>query len=157
MKNVSYTYKSGCFILIVVDFLTIISFTAPYWIQSNSEIGFKNIGIWEICFENYKNAQVTNKKWFQGCKYILSPEILRSRTFFLPNWLNIVQILSIFSFLLTFLILLLNLISFFFNRLNSMFIFMIFITILTVILSKIYIFRNFNNFLICNFFHFKVL
>ena len=79
-------------------------FFSPYWIQSysNTFTNFKNMGLWEYCFENFRYPNYQLDKLFNGCHHIFSQEYFVLREWLLPGWLMSVQILMTLALLLSF-------------------------------------------------------
>ena len=136
--NYSFTYLCGAFLMYCDCVASVIAFLSPYWIESttinNSE--FTNMGLWNVCFEQYKNLQASGNQYFDGCIWILSKDLNKLKQWLLPNWLLIVQAIQTLCFILSFVILILIGIGLF-SLLRKKFYYVIFITILLVILSII--------------------
>ncbi|XP_043283892.1 uncharacterized protein pck [Venturia canescens] len=83
----------GAFINYVAGFLLIMAFTSPYWIQSYQETfsNFKNMGLWEYCFEDFRYPHYQFDKKFEGCSHVFSYEYRVIRDWLLPGWLMVVQ------------------------------------------------------------------
>ena len=127
-------YKFACLMLFFMNILNLISFLSPYWIKTKTLIDHEitNLGLWEICFNDFQNIQMARKIYLDGCKQILSTEMFQLRYWFLPNWMKGVQLLCISNFALTLSTLFLIVISIF-TRLKGVFYFIIFIIILIII------------------------
>jgi len=135
--NLTKSYKLAFYMMIFTNIFTLVSFLSPYWIKTKFLIDheFSNMGLWEICFNDFNNIQMIRKGYLDGCKQILSAELFELRYWFLPNWLRWVQLLSIFNLTLTFSTLFFIMISIF-TRLKENFFFIIFISTLIMILGK---------------------
>lgn len=90
------SYVGGIFLLM--------SFCAPYWISSYEESfsEFKNMGLWEYCFKDFRYPYYQFPTTFDGCHHIFSHEYYVIREWLLPGWLMVVQTFVTLSFLLTF-------------------------------------------------------
>lgn len=82
----------------------LMAFCAPYWISSYEESfsNFKNMGLWEYCFKEFRYPYYQFTTTFDGCHHIFSREYYVIREWLLPGWLMIVQTCVTLSFLLTF-------------------------------------------------------
>lgn len=62
-------------------------FCSPYWIQSFDETfsSFKNMGLWEYCFDNFRYPYYQFDKLFNGCNWIFSQELYVIREWLLPG------------------------------------------------------------------------
>lgn len=62
-------------------------FHSPYWIQSFDETfsSFKNMGLWEYCFDNFRYPYYQFDKLFSGCNWIFSQELYVIREWLLPG------------------------------------------------------------------------
>lgn len=73
--------------------LLLISFASPYWLESYPETysNFVNLGLWEVCFHEFRYPRYQFDKKFQGCHYIYSQEYLIIREWLLTGWYLFVQ------------------------------------------------------------------
>ncbi|XP_065219229.1 uncharacterized protein LOC135849662 [Planococcus citri] len=80
--------KGGLLVYIGGLFL-MVSFFSPYWISSYDESfsTFKNMGVWEYCFSNFRYPAYQFDKVFDGCRGVLSDEYYVIREWLLPGWL----------------------------------------------------------------------
>ena len=62
-----------------------ISFSSPFWIQTypHSFNEFRNIGLWEVCFDNYMHYRDQSQEHFTGCYWVFNPVIFDK----LKEWL----------------------------------------------------------------------
>jgi len=74
-------------------------------------------------------------KYIDGCVVIHSKEMNALKYYFLPEWMILLQLISIVDFILTFLILIILLISFL-KKYNDMIQINLIITFLVIILGK---------------------
>lgn len=72
-----------CMILSLVSLC--ISFSSPFWMQAypHSFNEFRNIGLWEVCFDNYMHYRDQTQEHFTGCYWIFNPTIYEK----LKEWL----------------------------------------------------------------------
>ncbi len=51
-----------------------ISFASPYWMQTypNSFNTFRNIGLWEVCMDNYMHHKDDSQEIYSGCWWVFS-------------------------------------------------------------------------------------
>ena len=70
---------------------TLVAFAGPYWSQSYPSTGneFKNIGLWEACFNRYRHWKDDNQKPYTGCFWFWSPDMIRFRDWLMPRKLHI--------------------------------------------------------------------
>jgi len=82
----------------------LISFGSPYWIQSYdiAYLDFKNMGLWEFCFFNFRYPFNQFDHKFTGCHYVFSDEYRILREWILPPWLQAVQAFVSLAFLCSF-------------------------------------------------------
>lgn len=65
---------NGAIIAYVGSILLLMSFCAPYWIESfdSSFSSFKNMGLWEYCFKDFYYPYYQFPRKFNGCHNIFS-------------------------------------------------------------------------------------
>ncbi|ESN93455.1 hypothetical protein HELRODRAFT_194101 [Helobdella robusta] len=75
--------------------LLFISFVTPYWIISWPRVysGFRKMGLWEVCFAGMLLEYDPAQKAYYGCWWILAPELYEIRSFIMPPWFIVIQIL----------------------------------------------------------------
>jgi len=82
-----------------------IAFCSPYWYQTwpNSFNEFRNIGLWEVCMDNYMHYKDDSQEIYSGCWWLFNREkkYWKLREWILPPWLITVQVLVIASLLVT--------------------------------------------------------
>ncbi|XP_076271264.1 claudin superfamily protein pickel [Rhynchophorus ferrugineus] len=90
------TYIAGMFLMI--------AFCSPYWVKSYDETfsNFKNMGLWEYCFQDFQYPLYQFDHLFNGCHHVFSQEYYVIREWLLPPWLMAVQAFVTMSFLLSF-------------------------------------------------------
>ncbi|KAL1449428.1 hypothetical protein WDU94_001935 [Cyamophila willieti] len=91
-----YTYVAGLFLLI--------AFISPYWISSYDDAfsEFKNMGMWQYCFDGFRYPYYQFDKRFTGCYGIYSSEYYVIREWLLPGWLLFIQMCVTLSFIFSF-------------------------------------------------------
>jgi len=94
----------GGVITYVGGLLLLMAFVSPYWIQSYEETfsNFKNMGIWQYCFENFRYPYFQFDKLFNGCHSVYSEEYYVIREWLLPGWLLVIQAFVTLAFLLSY-------------------------------------------------------
>jgi len=122
-SNSRNIYPYGFLVMFLDCILSVISFLSPYWIYSKSIHRNEpiNMGLWTICFNNFKFYKAPIKYYLDGCEWLYSNDVKLMRNLFLPIWLIVVQVLIFICFLLTFVILFAIIISLFFTRLKKKF------------------------------------
>jgi len=144
----SFFYLSGSLCIYLNSILFLIGFISPYWLKSNvidQSSEFVNMGLFTVCFVNYKNLQATGDKYFDGCLWLQSNELFQLRRWLLPNWLILIQVLESFciclivTILISILIGLLHTAELSRNKLRRKFYFIFYITILLVSLDLLII------------------
>lgn len=95
---------NGALLSYIAGLLLLIAFCSPYWVQSFEETfsSFKNMGLWEYCFDNFRFPYNQFDHLFDGCNHIFSFEYNVIREWMLPGWLIVVQTFVTVSFLLSF-------------------------------------------------------
>ena len=113
-------------------------------INSFNFLLYSLLGLWEVCFNNFKNVQLIGNKYIDGCVVTHSKEINALKNYLLPEWMILLQIIAITDFILTFLILIILLISFlkYFNGIIQI---NLVLTFLVIILGKLK-FLNLNKY-----------
>ncbi|XP_037039158.1 uncharacterized protein LOC119076482 [Bradysia coprophila] len=94
----------GAILTYIAAFFLLMSFCAPYWIESYPESfsSFKNMGLWEYCFKDFDYPFYQFPKQFNGCHNIFSFEYYVIREYLVPGWLLSVQAFITIAFILTF-------------------------------------------------------
>ena len=61
-------------------------FASPYWFQAypNSFNKFRNIGLWEVCFDDYQHHKDDSQETYSGCWWVFNPDPKYSK---LKEWL----------------------------------------------------------------------
>ncbi|XP_076052835.1 claudin superfamily protein pickel isoform X2 [Oratosquilla oratoria] len=94
------TVNAGIITFVAMLFF-IISFTSPYWLQSFAYTysDFKNMGLWEFCFDGFRYPKYQFDRKFTGCNYVYSFEYEIIREWLLPAWLMATQAFMTIAFL----------------------------------------------------------
>lgn len=92
VKGSIYTFVAGLFLLV--------AFISPYWISSyhDSFSEFKNMGMWQYCFDGFRYPYYQFDKKFTGCYGIYSSEYYVIREWLLPGWLLFIQLCVTLAF-----------------------------------------------------------
>jgi len=91
-----------------------ISFCTPYWVISWPRVysPFRLIGLWEVCFAGMILPNDPSGKSYHGCWWIMAPELYSIRSWIMPPWFIVVQILITVSLCIEVLALIFNIIVF---------------------------------------------
>ncbi|XKL62641.1 hypothetical protein PGB90_002474 [Kerria lacca] len=99
-NNIDYPRASdklvvGGFLVYVGGLFLMVSFFSPYWISSYDESfsSFRNMGVWEYCFNNFRYPYHQYDQVFDGCKGVLSNDYIVIREWLLPGWLLALEFL----------------------------------------------------------------
>jgi len=67
--------------------MMLISFASPYWLSSVKEAysDFIRLGLWDVCFKNYRHPQYQYDEVFDGCHWIYSPKYQNIRDWLQPS------------------------------------------------------------------------
>ncbi|EEC20445.1 uncharacterized protein LOC8043975 [Ixodes scapularis] len=73
--------------------LLLISFASPYWLESYQEANaeFVRLGLWDVCFRNYRHPSYQYDETFNGCHWVHSYAYQNIRDWLLPGWFMFVQ------------------------------------------------------------------
>lgn len=79
----------GGLLVYIGGLFLMVSFFSPYWISSYDESfsSFRNMGVWEYCFNNFRYPYNQYDKVFNGCQGIFSSDYHVIREWLLPGWL----------------------------------------------------------------------
>lgn len=73
----------------------LISFSAPYWLESwyetRGDTQFVRLGLWDVCFDNYRHPPYQYDETFTGCHWIHSYYYQNIRDWLMPGWFIFVQ------------------------------------------------------------------
>lgn len=89
----------------VAGVLWLISFSSPYWLASwedtRTDQRFLNMGLWTFCFDKFRYPLDQHARLFDGCHAIWGFYFREVREWMAPWWLMLIQFISIISFLIT--------------------------------------------------------
>lgn len=73
----------------------LISFSTSYWIErhEDGQKNFVSTGLWEVCYNGWKNPFITSMKIYRGCWWIFSDHLRPMREYILPSWFISVQVM----------------------------------------------------------------
>ncbi|XP_067950174.1 uncharacterized protein [Watersipora subatra] len=96
-KNFKIAFVCTAIALIIY----LIAFASPYWLQTYHSVpfDFKNMGLWEICLNNYffrDDAYITE---FDGCYWSFAVDLEVRRGIFNPGFFVMCQIFSVVALL----------------------------------------------------------
>lgn len=91
--KVTHGLITGSMLVYIGGLFLTVSFFSPYWISSYEESfsTFKNMGVWEYCFENFRFPYYQYDRVFDGCRGIFNDDYYVIREWLLPGWLLAVQ------------------------------------------------------------------
>lgn len=81
-------------ILAFVSYLILLtSFASPYWLSSYkfTDSAFKRLGLWDVCFLDYRHPSYQYDTKFSGCHWIYDPIYTNIRDWLQPSWFMFVQ------------------------------------------------------------------
>jgi len=75
----------------------LIAFASPYWLQLYATVpyDFKNMGLWEICLDNYVFREDGFIRVFDGCYWSFAIELEDRRRIFNPAYFVVCQVFSV--------------------------------------------------------------
>jgi len=82
-------------ILDIFSFLCLVfAFCTPYWYISWPRVysGFRNIGLWEVCFAGMLLERDPRQQSYHGCWWILAPELYWIRGWMMPRTFGLFHI-----------------------------------------------------------------
>ncbi|XP_022237132.1 uncharacterized protein LOC106477097 isoform X3 [Limulus polyphemus] len=84
---------TGSILAFVAGVLLLISFSSPYWLVSYPETysEFVRLGLWDVCFRNYRHPPYQYDEKFDGCHWIFSYKYQNIRDWLQPGWLIFVE------------------------------------------------------------------
>ena len=84
--------------------LWLLSFSSPYWLASwedtRTDQKFLNMGLWTFCFDRYRHPNQQFDRLYSGCNAIWGYEYREIREWMAPWWLMLIQFISVVSFIL---------------------------------------------------------
>lgn len=107
-KNESLKTTQTLFHASIVSFVgavfLVMSFSSPYWLQSweDTQSPFQNMGLWEMCFDNFRFPYFQFDKLWNGCHAMWGTEFRLIREWLMPWWLMVVQLFAVLAFTICF-------------------------------------------------------
>ncbi|XP_022243052.1 uncharacterized protein LOC106460597 isoform X2 [Limulus polyphemus] len=94
-QSPSRTLVLGCILTFIAAVLLIIAFACPYWMESDSETDrrFVRMGLWSVCFNNYKHLPYSYDRKFDGCHWIYGYEYEDIRDWLQPVFAIVMRVL----------------------------------------------------------------
>lgn len=68
-----------------------------WWVSNRPNHEFENIGLWQMCFNRYRHRFDFYGKIYQGCWWILSPELYKLFSWLSTPWFRCVQAFATLS------------------------------------------------------------
>lgn len=78
-----------------------IAFFSPYWLVTDGELDnpkFLNLGLWEVCFNNFQDIHRFYDTRFTGCMWVFEEEYYIIHDYLLPGFYIAVQFFSTLCF-----------------------------------------------------------
>ena len=92
-------YVIGLIIAFVAFMLNLTAFASDHWWVSIKTQEFNRVGLWQICFNQYRHRYDFFGKIYNGCFWVLSPETRMLFSWISTQWLRVVQAFSSLSLL----------------------------------------------------------
>ncbi|XP_012264925.1 uncharacterized protein LOC105691182 [Athalia rosae] len=73
----------------------VIAFTTPYWLETDGKLAepkFIRLGLWQVCFKNFKDIRHLYDTRFNDCWWIFEEEYYIIQDFLLPGFFVAVQL-----------------------------------------------------------------
>ncbi|XP_030377197.1 uncharacterized protein LOC115626081 [Scaptodrosophila lebanonensis] len=83
--------------------LFVIAFATPYWLVTDGRIQnprFTNLGLWEVCFNNFQDIHRFYDTRFNGCMWVFEEEYYIIHDFLLPGFYIAVQLFATLCFVM---------------------------------------------------------
>ncbi|KAH8371039.1 hypothetical protein KR093_005960 [Drosophila rubida] len=83
--------------------LFVIAFATPYWLVTDGRIQnprFTNLGLWEVCFNNFQDIHRFYDTRFTGCMWVFEEEYYIIHDFLLPGFYIAVQLFATLCFVM---------------------------------------------------------
>lgn len=85
----------------ISSMILLISFAAPYWLESYRETRgdtqFIRLGLWEVCFNKYQHPPYQYDETFDGCHWIHGYYFQNIRDWLMPGWFMFTQAMLILA------------------------------------------------------------
>ncbi|KAH8373024.1 hypothetical protein KR009_010528 [Drosophila setifemur] len=81
----------------------IIAFSTPYWLVTDGRLKdprFTNLGLWEVCFNNFQDIHRFFDNRFTGCMWVFEEEYYIIHDFLLPSFYIAVQLFATLCFVM---------------------------------------------------------
>lgn len=84
---------TGSVLAFLAAVLLVISFASPYWLESYqaTHSSFVRLGLWDVCFNDYRHPPYQYDEKFNGCHWIFSYKYQNIRDWLQPGWMMFVQ------------------------------------------------------------------
>lgn len=106
MAASSYPPTTGLFLFGFIlafcsSLMLLISFCSPFWLESYPETynNFVRLGLWEVCFDQFRFPKYQFDRRFHGCHHVYSEEYRVIQEWLLPGWYLFVQAMVAIAFL----------------------------------------------------------
>lgn len=83
--------------------LFLIAFVTPYWLVTDGRLSdprFTNLGLWEVCFNNFQDIHRFYETRFKGCMWVFEEEYYIIHDFLLPGFYIAVQVFATLCFVM---------------------------------------------------------
>lgn len=83
--------------------LFVIAFATPYWLVTDGRLQnprFTNLGLWEVCFNNFQDIHRFYDTRFTGCLWVFEEEYYIIHDFLLPGFYIAVQLFATLCFVM---------------------------------------------------------
>lgn len=83
--------------------LFVIAFATPYWLVTDGRLQnprFTNLGLWEVCFNNFQDIHRFYDTRFTGCMWVFEEEYYIIHDFLLPGFYIAVQLFATLCFVM---------------------------------------------------------
>nr|AAL49330.1 RH22958p [Drosophila melanogaster] len=81
----------------------VIAFSTPYWLVTDGRLQnqrFTNLGLWEVCFNNFQDIHRFFDNSFNGCLWVFEEEYYIIHDFLLPGFYISVQLFATLCFVM---------------------------------------------------------
>ncbi|XP_074598031.1 claudin superfamily protein pickel isoform X2 [Brevipalpus obovatus] len=101
--SITRQYEATSILCLVSWIFLIISFSSPYWLSSYTQTysNFVRLGLWDVCFRNYRHPSYQYDEKFDGCYWFYSAKYQNIREWLQPGWLILVQGLMTIGFIMS--------------------------------------------------------
>lgn len=83
-------YEATAVLCLFAWVLLIVCFASPYWLSSYTVAysSFNRLGLWDVCFRNYRHPSYQYDEKFDGCYWIYSAKYQNIREWLQPGKLE---------------------------------------------------------------------